>query len=264
MKVLVGRFSSESNEHSRSLMSLDKFILKYGEDCIDSMYCRDIFEKNGIELIPSIGAIGHPHGPVTLQAYEFIVDKFKQSVKEHLHEIDGIFLFLHGASKVIGLQGGSAELDGHRQILPRADRQDAVLPELRQRGRQPAVHLDDEPRVRQEGQMDAVRPAGRLAAERLDGPGIHHAQEHRRDDRHAHRGSPGHVARHGRHASGRHPQRRGRVRETPVPHALAHQVREQGAPERQGLHALMRPEITGPPTAGTLAGKAAFGPQFRP
>ena len=46
MKVLVGRFSSESNEHSRSLMSLDKFILKYGEDCIDSMYCRDIFEKN--------------------------------------------------------------------------------------------------------------------------------------------------------------------------------------------------------------------------
>ena len=60
MKVLVGRFSSESNEHSRSLMSLDKFILKYGEDCIDSMYCRDIFEKNGIELIPSIGAIGHP------------------------------------------------------------------------------------------------------------------------------------------------------------------------------------------------------------
>ena len=44
----------------------------------------------------------------------------------------------------------------------------------------------------------------------------------------------------------------------------AHQVREQGAPERQGLHALMRSEVTGPPTAGTLAGKAAFGPQFRP
>ena len=172
-------------------------------------------------------------------------------------------LQLHPAG-IRGVQGGAAELDGHRQILPRADRQDAVLPELRQRGRQPAVHLDDGPRIRQEGQMDAVRPAGRLAAERLDGPGIHHAQEHRRDDRHAHRGSPGHVARHGRHASGRHPQRRGRVRETPVPHALAHQVREQGAPERQGLHALMRPEVTGPPTAGTLAGKAAFGPQFRP
>ncbi len=46
--------------------------------------------------------------------------------------------------------------------------------------------------------------------------------------------------------------------ETPVPHALAHQVREQGAPERQGLHALMRPEITGPPTAGTLAGKSGL------
>lgn len=51
MKVLVGRFSSESNEHSRSLMSLDKFILKYGEDCIDSMYCRDIFEKGYVTTI---------------------------------------------------------------------------------------------------------------------------------------------------------------------------------------------------------------------
>lgn len=38
MKVLVGRFSSESNEHSRSLMSLDKFILKYGEDCMMLAY----------------------------------------------------------------------------------------------------------------------------------------------------------------------------------------------------------------------------------
>ena len=40
MKVLVGRFSSESNEHSRSLMSLDKFILKYGEDCIDEIFLK--------------------------------------------------------------------------------------------------------------------------------------------------------------------------------------------------------------------------------
>ncbi len=109
MKVLVGKFSSESNEHSRSFMTFEKFIFKYGEEMIDSMFVRDIFEEQGIELIPTISAIGHPHGPVTKDAFDFILSRFVQGVKEHLHEIDGIFLFLHGASKVMDLEGVSAE-----------------------------------------------------------------------------------------------------------------------------------------------------------
>lgn len=109
MKILMGKFSSESNEHSRSLMTFEKFIFRFGEDMLDSMYCRDIFEEEGFELIPSICAQGHPHGPVTYDAYQFIHDRLIQSVKDNLGDIDGIFLFLHGASKVIGLEGGSAE-----------------------------------------------------------------------------------------------------------------------------------------------------------
>lgn len=109
MKVLVGKFSSESNEHSRSLMTFEKFVFKYGEEMIDSIFARKVFEDEGIELIPTISAIGHPHGPVTKDAFDFIISRFKQGVKEHLHEIDGIFLFLHGASKVLDLEGVSAE-----------------------------------------------------------------------------------------------------------------------------------------------------------
>lgn len=109
MKVLVGKFSSESNEHSHSLMSFDKFIFKFGEDMVDAVFVRDVFEAAGIELIPSIAAIGHPHGLVTKDAFDFILARFVESVTSHLHEIDGIFLFLHGASKVIDLPGGSAE-----------------------------------------------------------------------------------------------------------------------------------------------------------
>ena len=109
MKVLMGKFSSESNEHSQSLMTFEKFVFKYGEECLDAMYARHIFEDEGIELIPTIAAIGHPHGLVTKDAFDFILSRFVQGVKEHLHEIDGIFLFLHGASKVIDLPGASAE-----------------------------------------------------------------------------------------------------------------------------------------------------------
>ena len=116
MKVLVGHFSSESNEHSKSRMTFDKFVFKFGEDALQHLHCRSIFEEAGIELIPSICAIGHPHGPVTYDAFEFILSRFITEVKNHLHEIDGIYLFLHGASKVIGLEGGSAEHAFVREI----------------------------------------------------------------------------------------------------------------------------------------------------
>ena len=32
MRVLVGQFSSESNEHSRSLMTFEKFLFRFGEE----------------------------------------------------------------------------------------------------------------------------------------------------------------------------------------------------------------------------------------
>jgi len=116
MKVLVGHFSSESNEHSRSLMTYDKFVFRYGEDFVNNLKVRDIFEEEGIELIPSIGAYGHPHGPVTKDAFDYILSRILYKVKEHIHEIDGIYLFLHGASKVIDLEGGSAEHAIMREI----------------------------------------------------------------------------------------------------------------------------------------------------
>lgn len=109
MKVLVGLFSSESNEHSKSFMTFEKFVFRYGEDLIDHMHVRDLFEDAGIELIPSIFAYGHPHGPITQDAFEFILSRFKQEVEDNLNEVDGIFLFLHGASKVVGLEGTSGE-----------------------------------------------------------------------------------------------------------------------------------------------------------
>ena len=109
MKVMVGHFTSESNEHASSRMSFDKFVFRYGEDMTEMMYSTDLFEKNGIELIPSIYARGHPHGPVTIDAFEFIQSRMVQTLKDHLSDVDGIFLFLHGASKVLGLEGDSAE-----------------------------------------------------------------------------------------------------------------------------------------------------------
>src|SRR5699024_9014587 len=42
-------------------------------------------------------------------AFDFILDRMLKKVKEHLLEIDGIYLYLHGASKVVDLEGDAAE-----------------------------------------------------------------------------------------------------------------------------------------------------------
>lgn len=109
MKVLTGFFNSESNEHTYRTMSKKDFIFSFGEECIAKIGVTEVFEKNGITLIPSVYANGHPGGLIEKETFEEILAMFLKGVKEHLHEIDGIFLYLHGASKVIDLPEISAE-----------------------------------------------------------------------------------------------------------------------------------------------------------
>lgn len=109
MKVLIGHFNSESNEWSYQKMAYENFDFKHEEECVDVMNVRDIFENQGIEVVPSLYANGHPGGLIKKDAFDFILERFTTKVKEHLAEIDGIYLYLHGASKVMDLEGDSAE-----------------------------------------------------------------------------------------------------------------------------------------------------------
>lgn len=113
MKILMGHFTLESNEHVEGLTELDSFNLKFGEELISSMHVGEIFRKNKIEIIPSLFADGHSAKILSKESYKYIHDKIIRSIKENLNELDGIFLFLHGASKVEHLSEGS----GERQLL---------------------------------------------------------------------------------------------------------------------------------------------------
>ncbi|MFR0979095.1 MAG: M81 family metallopeptidase [Holdemania filiformis] len=76
----------------------------------------DLFEEAGIEVIPTIYADGRAGGRVTREAFDFILEQFLNGVREHIDEIDGMFFFLHGASNVLGLEGGSGEHTIIREI----------------------------------------------------------------------------------------------------------------------------------------------------
>ena len=43
-------------------------------------------------------------------AYDYIESQMLQTLKTHLHELDGIYLFLHGASEVEGMGSGEHRL----------------------------------------------------------------------------------------------------------------------------------------------------------
>lgn len=119
MKVMAGFFNSESNEHTYRTMRQSDFIFSFEEECLKKIGVTEVFEKRGITLIPSIYANGHPGGLIEKSAFDGILSAFIESVEENIADIDGIFLYLHGASKVIDLPEVSAEHVILREIRKR-------------------------------------------------------------------------------------------------------------------------------------------------
>ena len=110
MKVLIGGFVAESNARVKKPCALQDLVMKTGDDVVDALYVRDLFEEAGIEVIPTIYADGRAGGRVTREAFDFILEQFLNGVREHIDEIDGMFFFLHGASNVLGLKGAAASI----------------------------------------------------------------------------------------------------------------------------------------------------------
>ena len=106
MKVLIGTFVTESNANVPAKARMNNYDLAFGDDCIRKMNVSDIYEDAGIEIVPSIYADAGGNGVVTKEAFDYIESCFVKSVRAHLHELDGIYLFLHGASEVEEIGSG--------------------------------------------------------------------------------------------------------------------------------------------------------------
>lgn len=109
MKVFSAQFVAESNALIPHLTRLENFDLHYGEDCSKKMKIDAVFKDAGIQVIPSLYANAASGGLIDKNAFQYIEQRILNDLKQHLHEIDGILLHLHGASEVIGLEGGSGD-----------------------------------------------------------------------------------------------------------------------------------------------------------
>src|SRR5699024_11224761 len=93
MKIMIGHFTIESNEHVDGLTELDTFNLKFDEDLVQAMHVGDIFRKNDIDIIPAIFANGHTASVLSKEGYEYIHSKFLRTVRseEHTSELQSRF-----------------------------------------------------------------------------------------------------------------------------------------------------------------------------
>ena len=106
MKILVGEFVSETNENIPKQARINNYVIAFDEDCINHLDIKDVYDDEGVEMIPSIYANGSSGGLITRETFDYIETSLLRKVKEVAQEIDGIFLMLHGASKVEGLGSG--------------------------------------------------------------------------------------------------------------------------------------------------------------
>ena len=106
MKVMVGYFTTESNANVDTKNTIKVYDMGFGEDCIRKSRVGEVFKKNGVEMIPSVYASAGASGVILKETFDYILSCFVNTAKEHLNEIDGIWLHLHGASEVEGMGSG--------------------------------------------------------------------------------------------------------------------------------------------------------------
>jgi len=106
MKVLIGEFITESNENVPYKNEITAYNIAFGDECIRKMQVGEIFEEAGIDVIPAIYAVAGASGVIKKHTFDYIEACFIRTAKEHLNEIDGIYLMLHGASEVEKIGSG--------------------------------------------------------------------------------------------------------------------------------------------------------------
>jgi microcystin degradation protein MlrC len=113
MKIAVGMFYHEANSFNPAQVKKEDFVYFEGKGVLERMYAGEIFEKEGIEMLPLIYAVSLPNGLVSKEAFDYYSGRILDILSKN-RDVDGIFLHLHGSMEVADL--GSGEYDLLRRV----------------------------------------------------------------------------------------------------------------------------------------------------
>lgn len=100
MKILVAKYQLEANANIPMKCDMENVAISYGKEALKHMQLGDVFDNENVEVIPAICADAACSGVMTKNCFYYIENKILETVKEHLKDLDGIYLHLHGASYV--------------------------------------------------------------------------------------------------------------------------------------------------------------------
>ena len=109
-RVVIGMMSHETNTFSTVKTTLEDFNPLYGEEVVETFGGTrsgiggflDVFEKEEVEVIPTIAASATPAGELRNEDYWYIVNYILDKIKE-AGRVDGVLLALHGAMVAQGV-----------------------------------------------------------------------------------------------------------------------------------------------------------------
>jgi microcystin degradation protein MlrC len=107
MRIAVGGLHTECSTYSPVLMNREDFRVLEGADLLAAEYFSFLGDR-GIEHIPLLHARAVPGGPVSRATYEAFKTEFLALLKAAL-PIDGLYLAMHGAVKVEGMDDAEGD-----------------------------------------------------------------------------------------------------------------------------------------------------------
>lgn len=119
MKILVASFQCESNSKAKLHPQKSDFEYFKGEDIFKKLVVKEIFEKNGFQVVPSVYAVALPSATVELDTYNFYAEQILEDVRAN-PDVAGVYIFFHGSMEVEEI--GSGELYLLKKIREIVDR----------------------------------------------------------------------------------------------------------------------------------------------
>lgn len=110
MKILAAKFTLEANEHVPMFCDLENTALSFGTEALSHMQMGDVFAREDIEVIPVLCADAGCSGVMRRGCFDYLEQRIVNAVRDHLNELDGIYLHLHGASFIEGIGSGEHHL----------------------------------------------------------------------------------------------------------------------------------------------------------
>ena len=110
MKILVGKFTLEANEHVPMMCDIEDVAISYGAESLTHMQLGNVFDRPDITVIPTICADAACSGVMRKRCFDHIEGTILAGVRENLRDLDGVYLHLHGASYVEEIGSGEMHL----------------------------------------------------------------------------------------------------------------------------------------------------------